>query len=595
MSKSLKYMADGADFDFPSGFGFSRSGNYAKGGAACAPGGKTPRFDVGGAVDRTTVMPGARQPAASSDYADEGDRRGRTFYPDEGARRGTPAAKAAPAKPASPKPAAKAPMRAQAKAPEGALSSALAAMPSPRRDDPDRPQMQSPPVSRPAREDDVRSQRGVTTKTRQPVEITTGGGNYTDVDDYAKGGSTRAKMAALKPGIRGSTKGNMARKSAAGGVPSIPLPAAAAAARGAAMLGRASAKAPGMAPGMPTGGAPIPGPGPMAGGPPMPGGDDAPPMMARGGHMSKAARNQGIAKVMRKAAGGSVATGDGLGDTTDMPPRPMSQDEEQEYAGWMGRYGDNPSNRKYLNDHIGRMGLRAPPAPPEQAPSASGHGQMMMRERFVRMVPDDNSKNATDPADKFFRPKDGKIGRQSDRNFAKGGHLTTAARNRMPASDFALPGNGAGPSGKGSGSYPIPDASHARNALSRVAQHGSSGQKAAVKAAVHSRFPGIGKAKGGHAKHDDAKQDRALIKKMLAEHERGEGEGEGKGYAMGGRAMLPRGMKPTAMQRHSIIGEVGAAPVRSRGQGIVPRTPMPYGVAGSDERPPAKKAPTTGR
>lgn len=556
MSKSLKYMADGADFDFPSGFGFSRSGNYAKGGAACAPGGKTPRFDVGGAVDRTTVMPGARQPAASSDYADEGDRRGRTFYPDEGARRGTPAAKA------SPKPAAKAPMRAQAKAPEGALSSALAAMPSPRRDDPDRPQMQSPPASRPAREDDVRSQRGVTTKTRQPVEITTGGGNYTDVDDYAKGGSTRAKMAALKPGIRGSTKGNMARKSAAGGVPSIPLPAAAAAARGAAMLGRASAKAPGMAPGMPTGGAPIPGPGPMAGGPPMPGGDDAPPMMARGGHMSKAARNQNMAKVMRKATGGSiVGENPGEHDPTADGNMMRRQGTDGSDSGWRPAKSHSISieefNRDRRPDAIGTLKpiSARPMRPLNRVPTGDAPGDMV--------------------------------------DYAKGGHLTMAARNRMPSSDFALPGKGAGPSGKGSGSYPIPDASHARNALSRVAQHGSSGQKAAVKAAVHSKFPGIGKAKGGHAKHDDAKQDRALIKKMLAEHERG--EGEGKGYAMGGRAMLPRGMKPTAMQRHSIIGEVGAAPVRSRGQGIVPRTPMPYGVAGSDERPPAKKAPTTGR
>jgi len=37
------------------------------------------------------------------------------------------------------------------------------------------------------------------------------------------------------------------------------------------------------------------------------------------------------------------------------------------------------------------------------------------------------------------------------------------------------------------------DASHARNALSRVSQHGSSSEKARVRAAVHKRYPSIGK------------------------------------------------------------------------------------------------------
>ena len=46
--------------------------------------------------------------------------------------------------------------------------------------------------------------------------------------------------------------------------------------------------------------------------------------------------------------------------------------------------------------------------------------------------------------------------------------------------------------GPGGGSYPIPDASHARNALARVSQHGSSSEKAAVRAKVHSKFPSIG-------------------------------------------------------------------------------------------------------
>ena len=163
-----------------------------------------------------------------------------------------------------------------------------------------------------------------------------------------------------------------------------------------------------------------------------------------------------------------------------------------------------------------------------------------------------------------------------------GARLSYGQRQRMPSSSFALPGKGTGPKGKGGGSYPIPDISHGRNALARVAQHGSSEEKARVRAAVHRKFPGIkqagargweaedypGRDKMHHEEgrgvgarrpprlpHDDATthyyaatgipsggggasagspgaagarthgdeaQDRALIKRMLAEHDRHE-------------------------------------------------------------------------
>jgi hypothetical protein len=61
--------------------------------------------------------------------------------------------------------------------------------------------------------------------------------------------------------------------------------------------------------------------------------------------------------------------------------------------------------------------------------------------------------------------------------------LTTSDRKALPAKDFAGPGR----------SYPIPDASHARNALSRVSQYGYPELKEKVRAAVHRKFPGIGK------------------------------------------------------------------------------------------------------
>ena len=65
-----------------------------------------------------------------------------------------------------------------------------------------------------------------------------------------------------------------------------------------------------------------------------------------------------------------------------------------------------------------------------------------------------------------------------------------ADRKKLKPTSFALPGKGEGASGKGSGSYPIPDASHARNALARA-----SGKpvEAKVRAKVKAKFPGIGK------------------------------------------------------------------------------------------------------
>src|SRR5215510_9484721 len=77
-----------------------------------------------------------------------------------------------------------------------------------------------------------------------------------------------------------------------------------------------------------------------------------------------------------------------------------------------------------------------------------------------------------------------------------GGVLSGAQRQRLRPSQFALPGRGTDPGGKGSGSYPIPDASHARNALSRVSQHGTPAEQATVKAKVKAKFPNIGQGGG---------------------------------------------------------------------------------------------------
>lgn len=61
-------------------------------------------------------------------------------------------------------------------------------------------------------------------------------------------------------------------------------------------------------------------------------------------------------------------------------------------------------------------------------------------------------------------------------------------RKRMSTKTFALPKER---------KYPIPDKSHARNALARVAAHGSPAQKKRVRAAVTRKFPSLKRSGGG--------------------------------------------------------------------------------------------------
>lgn len=80
--------------------------------------------------------------------------------------------------------------------------------------------------------------------------------------------------------------------------------------------------------------------------------------------------------------------------------------------------------------------------------------------------------------------------------------LTSKQRNRLKSSEFAEPGKR---------KFPINDRNHAKNALARVSQFGSSSEKAAVKRKVHSKFPGI--AVGGKSKHKKAHHKRSMAKR----------------------------------------------------------------------------------
>jgi hypothetical protein len=60
----------------------------------------------------------------------------------------------------------------------------------------------------------------------------------------------------------------------------------------------------------------------------------------------------------------------------------------------------------------------------------------------------------------------------------------SANRKKLKKSSFALPDEE---------KYPIPDIDHARNALARVAQHGTAAEQKKVRAAVEKKYPSLKK------------------------------------------------------------------------------------------------------
>lgn len=79
--------------------------------------------------------------------------------------------------------------------------------------------------------------------------------------------------------------------------------------------------------------------------------------------------------------------------------------------------------------------------------------------------------------------------------------LSAGDRKALSHNAFAVPSKA-----PGSGSYPIPDASHARDALARSSGKPVQGQ---VAAAVHRKFPGIGaKVQGRHGQSLHQMADR---------------------------------------------------------------------------------------
>ncbi len=64
--------------------------------------------------------------------------------------------------------------------------------------------------------------------------------------------------------------------------------------------------------------------------------------------------------------------------------------------------------------------------------------------------------------------------------------LTYRGRKKIAKKNFAIPGKA-----PESGSYPIHDLAHGRNALARVSQYGTPAEKAKVRAAVYRKYPAL--------------------------------------------------------------------------------------------------------
>jgi hypothetical protein len=75
--------------------------------------------------------------------------------------------------------------------------------------------------------------------------------------------------------------------------------------------------------------------------------------------------------------------------------------------------------------------------------------------------------------------------------------LTAKRRNKLPGKVFGLPGR----------RYPLDTKNRARNALTRVSQHGTAQEKATIRRKVHRLYPGVavsglkgGRKAGGHGR-----------------------------------------------------------------------------------------------
>lgn len=208
---------------------------------------------------------------------------------------------------------------------------------------------------------------------------------------------------------------------------------------------------------------------------------------ARGGSPNrpgKAGALKGGASEDRETQSDTRALVPHLRDAKFPPPDTVAGAEEQKERARGGRLmrADGGDTDQLTGDFADRLGKDMRPLTEDADPK--------MQRKPPHATTDARGEHVFTPD--LYQGRDKYNANDSTTHGAKrGGKLTAHDRQKMPSKEFALPGKGEGPGGKGSGSYPIPDLAHGRNALARVSQHGSPEEKAKVRAAVHRKFPDI--------------------------------------------------------------------------------------------------------
>jgi hypothetical protein len=72
--------------------------------------------------------------------------------------------------------------------------------------------------------------------------------------------------------------------------------------------------------------------------------------------------------------------------------------------------------------------------------------------------------------------------------------ISKEKRESLPKSSFGVPSKAKGEAKGQSGNYPIDTPGRARNALSRVSQHGTPAEKKQVRSRVAKKYPDIGQS-----------------------------------------------------------------------------------------------------
>ncbi len=164
--------------------------------------------------------------------------------------------------------------------------------------------------------------------------------------------------------------------------------------------------------------------------------------------------------------------------------------------------------------------------------------------------------------------------------------LTSASRSLIKGENFALPGR----------RYPIHDEGHARAALSMVAAHGTPSEQTRVRAAVHAKYPGIGRDKeatslgvAGVLKSRSGRKPISIAR-LIERHRNGSLYKRKLGESSGAGALVPTlsGKQPGEID--PFVARPGRIPSRDDGE------PAPDGSKREDSREfvqtlPAKQVP----